>query len=73
MRAERIQLVRALARAIAALDERQRRILVLVYVHEMSFSEVGERLAVSKVAAWKAHRRALDILASELAAMGVTR
>ena len=72
-RAVRLEQVRLLARAIAALSEQQRRVLVLLYVHDMSFSEVGSALRVSKVAAWKAHQRALDILAAELAAMGMKR
>lgn len=64
---------RILARAIAALSERQKRVLVLIYVDELSFCEAGSVLEVSKTAVWKTHQRALDILAAQLAKMGITK
>ncbi len=70
LRAEHARLI---ARAIAALSDRQKRVLVLIYVNDMSLSEAGTALDVSKVAVHKAHHRALNILARELAEMGLNR
>ncbi len=62
---------RLIARAIAALSDQQQRVMVMIYVHDMSLAQAGAALEMSKVAVHKAHHRALDILAREFEKMGV--
>lgn len=70
--AVRHERARIIARAVSRLTDRQKRILVLIYVHDLSFADAGAFLDVSKVAVWKAHRRILEQLAADLAAQGLT-
>lgn len=71
--AARREQARILARAIATLTEQQKRVLVLIYVEDLSFAEAGVRLEVSKVAVWKTHGRVIDKLARKLSEMGIDR
>ena len=64
--AERARIV---ATALATLSDRQKQILVWIYVEDLSCAEVGQRLNVSKVAIWKLHRRILNTLAEQLSAL----
>lgn len=70
--AVRHERARIIARAVSRLSLRQKRVLVLIYVHDLSFADAGAVIGVSKVAVWKAHRRILERLAADLATQGIT-
>ena len=70
-RAVRRERSRILRQALLSLSATQKRVLVLIYLDDMSLAEAGEILHVSKVAVWKTHQRALAILAAKLAELGL--
>lgn len=57
---------RLIAWAIASLSSKQRKLLVLRYVHDLSFVAIGAQFEVSGAAAFKMHARVLRILATRL-------
>ena len=64
--AEAVEVRDALRRALALLTDRQRLVLKLRYVDELTQSEIGERIGVSQMQVSRILRTVLDVLRGQL-------
>lgn len=60
-----------LARAVSGLTREHRRILILRYQDDLTFSEIAQQLGVTEVSAHQMHSRALARLKQSCARLGL--
>lgn len=63
---EDVSHIEAVEEALHNMDESMQDVLLAVYAEQVPFSELGERLGVSKTQAWRKAKQALDILSTVL-------
>jgi RNA polymerase sigma factor for flagellar operon FliA len=71
MEAERSEVRSALRQAILELPERDRQLIALYYVEEMTLREIGQVLGVSESRVCQLHSRAMSRLRATLSAVGI--
>lgn len=65
--------IEAVEEALHNMDESMQEVLLAVYAEQVPFSELGERLGVSKTQAWRKAKQALELLGNTLSTNQIIR